>query len=289
LKRLQRCPAIHRTDDDRLIVRMEAYLVRAQFDEGDGFAPQDAAYGGWGFDAAKQLGVSGHMDLAHTRRAMQALRAVVGGNQSECFTRAELFLRVVQRHPSALAVPTRAKRDLHHVQALCFDGGFFFSPIVESANKGRFSETFEGQAAPHFRSYATATCDGVLALLAAGVPPEDERVRRAADWIRKHDDLSYPEGVPTDHPDPWGEAIRYYHYAVRGEAYAALDWPGDWKSRLAAEVARHQAADGSFRNDASPLMKEDDPLLCTALAAIALTHCQIGISANVTGEEAAAR
>jgi hypothetical protein len=130
----------------------------------------------------------------------------------------------------------------------------------------------------YFRSYATATCDGVLALLSAGVPRDDERVVHAIEWLRQHDDLAYPQGVPADHPEPWGEALRFYHYAVRAEAYAALNWPGDWKTRLAAEVARHQAADGSFRNDLSPLMKEDDPLLCTALAAIALTHCQIGIS-----------
>jgi hypothetical protein len=85
--------------------------------------------------------------------------------------------------------------------------------------------------------------------------------------------LTYPQGVPTDHPEPWGEAIRFYHFAVRAEAYDALKWPGDWRTRLSALVARHQAADGSFRNAASPLMKEDDSLLCTALALVALTRC----------------
>jgi hypothetical protein len=125
------------------------------------------------------------------------------------------------------------------------------------------------------------------------VTRSDERVVRAVEWLRSHDDLTYPQGVPTDHPEPWGEAIRFYHYAVRAETYAALNWPGDWKTRLAAEIARHQAADGSFRNDASPLMKEDDPLLCTALATIALTRCQNGTSEELSpragGEDAPAR
>jgi hypothetical protein len=43
---------------------------------------------------------------------------------------------------------------------------------------------------------------------------------------------------------------------------------------LRAEIARHlmplQRQDGSFINDQSPLMKENDPILCTALAVVAL-------------------
>src|SRR4029077_2143054 len=136
------------------------------------------------------------------------------------------------------------------------------SPIVLAANKGR-EEHVDG--ASFFRSYATATCDGVLALLAAGVDRGDERVVRAVEWLQAHGDLNYPEGVPTDHPEPWGEAIRFYHYAARAEVYAALDWPGEWRAELAAIVAKTQAEDGSFRNTVSPLMKEDDPVMCTAL------------------------
>jgi hypothetical protein len=258
LKRMQQFPALRPAENDDLMMRMAEFLTRAQFDEDEGFATTHAAYGGWGFDVAKGPADPGHMDLAHTRRALQALRAVCGHSHQVHFTRSEAFLRVVQRDPHD-----------------SFDGGFYFSPIVKDANKGR--STFDGQVS-HFRSYATATCDGILALLAADVARDDYRVDSAAAWLRQHDDLSYPEGVPTDHPEPWGEAIRYYHYAVRAEAYAALAWPGDWHSHLAAEVARHQADDGSFRNAASPLMKEDDPILCTTLAVVALTHCQTGNS-----------
>ncbi|MEX0612611.1 MAG: hypothetical protein WD229_10880 [Pirellulales bacterium] len=273
LTAVQDDPSLTKENDRELISKLSSYLSMAQFDEAEGFDTTHAAYGGWGFDVAKGRGESGHMDLAHTRRAVQALRCVVPTARSSDFTRAELFLRVVQRDPGALAVPHGSSRYLYSADTVPFDGGFFFSPIVEDANKGRFSATLNGQAAPHFRSYATATCDGVLALLAAGVPRDDERVLRAAEWLRQHDDLTYPQGVPIDHPEPWGEAIRFYHYAVRSEAYAALRWPESWRSELALEVARHQALDGSFRNEASPLMKEDEPLLCTGLATIALTYC----------------
>ena len=49
------------------------------------------------------------MDLAHTRRALDALRShAVTTDQlgRPEFSRAELFLRVVQRHPGALAGPS---------------------------------------------------------------------------------------------------------------------------------------------------------------------------------------
>ncbi len=283
LKRIQSYRHLHGKKNYEFITLMEAYLSRAQFDDNDGFTARDAAYGGWGFDAAQLPGQPGHMDLAHTRRALEALHARAGGFSRDYYRpqsklsvireRAAKFLKLVQKHPDV-------------GQSAPFDGGFYFSPVVLAANKGREEEK---DGAKYFRSYATATCDGVLALLAAGVSRDDERVLRAVEWLKAHDDVTYPQGVPTDHPEPWGEAIRFYHYAVRAEAYAALDWPGNWQALLAAEVARHQAADGSFRNMVSPLMKEDDPLLCTTLAAIALTHCASDISGRRRGEEALER
>ena len=52
---------------------MRQYLVDAQFDESDGFVADAPAYGGWGLQRAVEPGKSGHMDLAHTRRALEAL------------------------------------------------------------------------------------------------------------------------------------------------------------------------------------------------------------------------
>jgi hypothetical protein len=266
-------PKLGQETDQRLAELMYSYLVAAQFTEGNGFATSDAAYGGWGLDAPREPGNPGHMDLAHSRRALAALRAFGPARGHSPFTRGELFLRVVQRHPKALAVPRLSARHGGQATHAPYDGGFFFSPIVEQANKGRTEPAVDGSHAPYFRSYATATCDGVLALLACGISRTDVRVVKAMEWLQAHEDFDYPEGVPRDHPEPWGEAIRFYHYAVRAEAYDALEWPGDWRTKLSAAVAKTQAAEGSFRNGASPLMKEDDPILCTALAIVALARC----------------
>jgi squalene-hopene/tetraprenyl-beta-curcumene cyclase len=257
-------------DADRDVHRMREYLVSAQYDAGEGLKPSDAAFGGWGFQEVLRPGKLGHMDLAHTRYALQALGPYVYAKRTpeHVGDNAEHFLRVVQKHPDAVAQQPAANSKAHHGPTP-FDGGFYFSPVVLTANKGRVEE----EPAPHWRSYATATCDGILALLAAGVPPEEPRVAAAVSWLERHTDVDYPQGVPTEHPEPWGEAIRFYHYSVRAEVYRKLKFPAEQRAKLAAAVVKHQRADGSFVNNVSPLMKEDDPVLCTALAVVALANC----------------
>lgn len=267
---------VGKESDAALSAKMTGYLTRAQFNRDNGFDRSMPAYGGWGFDAPTEPGKAGHMDLAHTRRALLAIEAHCARWVPQSVRRnpkeADMFLRVVQRHPNA--VPAQPHPDGGGKAAPApYDGGFYFSPVVLAANKGGVETDANG--AKYFRSYATATCEGWLALRAARVSRFDERCAKAEEWLRAHDNLDYPEGIPTDGPEPWGEAIRFYHYAVRAEAYEQLNWPGDWQVKLTAAVVKHQATDGRFRNTASPLMKEDDPLVATTLAVVALNYCSL--------------
>jgi len=256
-------------EDGAAIRRMHDHLASEQFTEPKGFDASMLAYGGWGFGGTHPPGRTGHMDLAHTRRVMQSLRAATADD--ELFERAEVFLRLLQKDPAELRDhPVPPETEVAADNRPEFDGGFYFSPIVLAANKGRYEL---GEQSSQWRSYATATCDGVLALLAAGVSPDDERVEAATAWLQCHPRWDYPAGIPVspdEHPEPWGDAVRFYHYAVRAETYRALDWPGNWREDLVDELAPRQRADGSFLNPIFPLMKEDDPLLCTALAVVAL-------------------
>ncbi|MGI8979920.1 MAG: prenyltransferase/squalene oxidase repeat-containing protein [Pirellulaceae bacterium] len=269
-----RCLVLAGDPGDRSrILKMRAYLVRQQFDEAAGFPPSDPAFGAWGFGGQRKPGSSGHVDLAHTRRVLQALResATAGfgdeGDQA-VFQRAQAFLRLTQRHPDEIR-PQPLPPDLKASGFVPFDGGFYFSPVVLAANKGRLAPVEESGSA-YFRSYATTTCDGALALLMAGVTREEPRVQDAAKWLKDHPRLQRPEGIPEDESAPWGDALHFYHLAARGELYAALNWPGDWRTVLRGLVSAEQQVDGSFRNSLSSLMKEDDPILATTLAAIAL-------------------
>jgi hypothetical protein len=239
--------------DMTLVERMTRYLVGQQYCEATGFEPEHVCYGGWGFGGSRPVGDSpGHMDIGHTRHVLEGLRAA-GHQDPATYARAEKFLHRLQ------------KRDTPG-----FDGGFYFSPVVLAANKGG-EETIDGKS--YFRSYATATCDGILSLLSCGAKPDDQRVAAAVEWLKKHPRLDYPEGVLDGTDTNWATSIRFYHFAARAECYAALDWPGDWRRVLREILAKLQRPDGSFVNREGFLMKEDDPILCTALAVLALAKC----------------
>lgn len=255
----------------RELQRMQGFLLAAQYRDENGFEPRHVAYGGWGFNAPVGKGIVGHMDIAHTRKALAALADYPVDSKLDALReRAKLFLLLMQKDPSATAAQPHAVELAEGNATSVFDGGFYFSPVALSANKAPYDETTHS-----WPSYASATCDGILALLAAGVPDDDPRMIAAVDWLRKHPDVDFPQGVPADHPEPWGDAIRFYHYAVRAEVYHKLSFPAADKKRLAAAVLKHQLSDGSFSNSHSPLMKEDDPLVCTSLAMIALAHCDV--------------
>jgi len=248
------------------IVRLQSFLIAAQYREANGFTETDVAYGGWGFNAPVRSGVVGHMDLAHTRKALAALGTWQDPAElREINDRTVKFLLLMQKHTDAVALqPHPVEVDDAEIRSP-FDGGFYFSPVALSANKAPYD-----QQNHCWRSYATATCDGILALLAAGISEDDPRMQAAIEWLKQHSVVDYPQGVPTDHPEPWGDAIRFYHYTVRAEVYRRLNFPIPDRANLAAAVIAHQRPDGSFVNTMSPLMKEDDPVLCTALAVMAL-------------------
>ena len=250
------------------IRQMQDFLVAAQYQEANGFSDRDVPYGGWGFNAPVRPGIVGHMDLAHTRKALVALQPLRSEPEfQEIFERAHSFLLLMQKHENAAASQPHPVEIVRPLSKSSFDGGFYFSPVALSANKAFYDEQNHC-----WRSYATATCDGILALLASGISNDDPRMVAAVDWLCRHSDVDYPQGVPADHPEPWGDAIRFYHYSVRAEVYQRLGFPVEEKARLAAAVMKHQRPDGSFVNTLSPLMKEDDPLVCTSLAVIALVN-----------------
>jgi hypothetical protein len=279
--------AVHRHTSDRTrdvndsatdglvrdIHQMRRFLLGEQFRESRGFTPNDLAYGGWGFGGKQPPGQTGHMDLAHTRWTLQSLAGSSTETQ-EHRAPAQTFLRLLQKHPSearSQPIPGASVSGEHSSGRPPFDGGFYFSPIVIGANKGRIERA--GDKA-HFRSYATATCDGLLALLAAGVKRSDDRARAARRWLVTHSSWEYPAGIPREYPEPWGDAVYFYHQAVRAEVYRRLRIGGDWPRQLIVRLRNHVRDDGSIANRRSPLMKEDDPILCTTLALMAATEAK---------------
>ncbi|MBI3857783.1 MAG: terpene cyclase/mutase family protein [Planctomycetes bacterium] len=133
------------------------------------------------------------------------------------------------------------------------DGGYMFSPVVLDANKAGVG-----------KSYGTATADAVLALLA---------LKKSADaplgWLIAHHRV---DGVPgfDESTAKWKEGMLHYYLAASAQAFQqAGRGPAEWQQEMIRSLAARQREDGSFKN-ASFLMKEDDPLIATTFALLAL-------------------
>lgn len=241
--------------DKSMVDRMQSYLLTQQFVEQRGIATTHAAYGGWGFGEVLAAGQVGHVDLSHTRRVLQALTASAGAYNREAA--ADFLSRLQNRHW------------LTETEGSYYDGGFHYAPAVFLANKGAVSR-IDSEAV--FHSYATATCDGLLALHALNVGHEAPAVQDALAWLEKYDSLSFPDGIPRDTPAAWDRVMFFYHLAVRAEVYAVFGWPAGKRMEMYSLLAARVREDGSYMNPMGAPNKENDPLLATTLALTALHH-----------------
>lgn len=246
--------------DSLIVEKLKDYLINQQFTEGRGITQDHPAYGGWGFgENALQPGVVGHVDISHTRRVLQALSLLLP-EEHQVFHKARIYLSRVQNfNPS-----------IDENEKPYLDGGFFTSIVTPETNKSnRVNDD-----STRWESYATATADGLLALLYSGLDTTDQRVQAAADWLLDHRIMDYPEGIPHDDPGQWHKVMKYYHLCVRAEAHKALNKAGDLERSVLEILLAKQNPDGSFINPYGGPNKEDDPLLATALAIIALNSLQ---------------
>jgi hypothetical protein len=134
------------------------------------------------------------------------------------------------------------------------DGGFFFSTVVVDANKA-------GQdAGARYRSYGTATADGILALMALGDPPASARVQSAQRWLTAHDRPDGAPGFTGEAYRRWTPGLRFYYAATSAEAFESVQ--ARPSAALIASLESSQRGDGSWRNPET-LVKEDDPLIAT--------------------------
>jgi hypothetical protein len=229
------------------IAPMIAYLRLQQFTEQNGWHPQDPAYGAWGMGGERRTPPdTGHVDLSMTRYVLDALRSAGVTDSDAAYTSARVFVERCQNFD-----PQRPGDA---------DGGFFFSTTEFDTNKA-------GQDRDHFRSYGTTTADGVLALLATGHPPTDQRVAAAMGWLRAHHhDMAVP-GFVGEAYQRWPRGLAFYYSAASARVFQALKVEAG--NGVEEGLRRTQRDDGSWVN-AENLVKEDDPLIATPFAVRAL-------------------
>ncbi|MDQ6700613.1 MAG: terpene cyclase/mutase family protein, partial [Acidobacteriota bacterium] len=211
------------------------YLRGQQFTEQNGWPRDHGVYGAWGMGGQRRTPPDiGHVDLSMTRHVLQALAAAGVPKTDPAFSKALVYIGRLQNA----------------------DGGFIFSTVEPDTNKA-------GQEGNGFRSYGTATADGILSLAAIGVPVANDRVQRAGHWLIARHQRSGASGFTGEAYRRWTGGLRYYYAGASSEAFRLLH------ERVDYDLTDLQRADGSWSNPEN-LVKEDDPLIATAFAIRAL-------------------
>lgn len=150
------------------------------------------------------------------------------------------------------------------------DGGFFFALKDPARNKAGAAGT-DSNGRPRFRSYGSATCDGLVALFAIGTPGDEENIITALGWLgERSSDFVHPGDWPADRADS-GRALLYYYAQSLAQVArrAQMPWTRPARRALESGLAAQQKPDGSWANS-DPESCEDDPLIATAFALQAL-------------------
>jgi squalene-hopene/tetraprenyl-beta-curcumene cyclase len=251
-----------------------AYLKEFQLTERLGWQRDDAAFGGWGYSVQPphrpaQDRPPFDADLSSTLFAVGALRLSGLGPDERPIQDALRFVERCQNFAEG------AERDPNYD-----DGGFFFTPTNAAQNKAGVAGT-GSRGVIRYHSYGTATADGLRALLRCGLPPEHPRVVAARAWLERRFATETNPGVfepalAADRDAAWHYWCWSASHALRVLGVSTIEQDRAhvaWAAPLAEALLARQRADGSWVNPFS-FMKEDDPLIATALAAAALANCR---------------
>jgi squalene-hopene/tetraprenyl-beta-curcumene cyclase len=145
-------------------------------------------------------------------------------------------------------------------------GGFVYFPENSMAGQATLPD---GKVA--YRSYGSASYNGLLSLTYAQVDVRDPRVKAVLDWLNRNYSLEENPGM--------GQAglFYYYHMMAKGLSLAGVDTLTlkdgkklKWRPALAKRLLDLQASDGSWVNQQNGRFWERDPHLVTAHAILTL-------------------
>lgn len=237
-----------RPQDQTTRMALIARLVDAQFDAGEGFTPDDAAFGGFGLGGRPQpkpLGTA-LLSVSVTGSVLGALQRAGVAADAAVFQRALVFLRRCQ-DPD--------------------DGGFCFAPEGFLPSKAGMQRDAAGAERP--RSYGTMTADGLQALLACGLGDDAPEVTAARRWLALHREIAVVPGMNMGMAVEFEPGLRLYWLQAFARTAGRLRRDDDWRTTVLTTLLPRQRADGAFIGW-SDRMKEDDPLVGTCLGLLCL-------------------
>jgi len=234
------------------------FLKKLQWDEEEGKKAEDDFYGGAGYDSKSRP------DLSNTQMFLDALKAAGVPGDDPAVKKALVFVSRCQNLKSEFNDrPWAGKIN---------DGSFIYS-----AAGGGQTKTSDDPNAP-LTGYGSMTYAGVKSMIYAGVGKDDERFKKALEWISKNYTVDANPGMPKE----LAQRGLYYYYHTMAKTLDVLGQPEftdaagvkhDWKADIVAALAKRQKPDGSWVND-NPRWLEGDPNLDTGYALMALAHCR---------------
>lgn len=222
-------------------------LRELHFGSTQGWTPKQSAFGGWGY--APQPPTLDAPFAPFQQPNLAATVLAVDGLRSAGVPTSDLVLR------ECLTFIKRCQNLRNHPGIECGtfdDGGFFQMAEDPSRNKAGVAGT-DQLGRRRLRSYTSATADGLRGLLRCGMPPTATRVEAARRWLARHADCH-------DVPD-----LRYFSALTMASTTGTL--PED----SIAALIQLQSTHGFWRNAAGE-MREDDPLVATAMMVLALAR-----------------
>ncbi len=243
---------------DKEIKGAEAFVKGLQWDDGEGKAKADPAFGGAGY------GKKGRPDLSNTQFMIEALRSIGASEHDPAIEKALVFVSRTQN----LVGPENTAPFAEQNKNPDDKGGFYYTPAAGG----------ESQAGTNpdggLRSYGSMTYAGLKSMIFAGLTKDDYRVKAALAWLGKHYTFKENPGM--------GQAGLFYYFHTAAKSLDVLgeetftDAAGkahSWRAELSDEILAKQKADGSWVNENTRWM-EDNPNLVTSYALLALAYCQ---------------
>jgi squalene-hopene/tetraprenyl-beta-curcumene cyclase len=244
---------------EKIIGDAVKFLKQLQWDEGEGINPKNDFYGGAGYDSKSRP------DLSNTQFFLDALKAAGVPDDDPALKKALAFVSRCQN--------LKGEGNDQPWAGKINDGSFIYTAATGGVTKVIDKPGPDG-ALP---GYGSMTYAGIKSLIYCGVSKDDERVKKAFEWIRHNYSVDGNPGMPGPRKE-WG-LYYYYHTMAKCLDVLGIDYVVDaknqkhnWRADILGALAKRQQPNGSWTNNSHWM--EADPNLVTGYALMALSYCR---------------
>ncbi len=260
------------SSNDEIIRSARKFLINQQSDFDARGQTDNVFDGGIGYG-----GTYAHSDLSNTHLALEALHyskqylSDTAGGAGEFDLDWGAAIEFVEKcQNSEKTVKMLGKEYALNKKDL---GGFVYFPGDTKAGE---EVTSDGKIA--LRSYGSMGYAGMLSFIYADMDKQDPRMKAALTWLQQNFSIDENPGLKA-------QGLYYYYHTM---AKALTLYGADtltladgskikWREKLALKLFDDQQRDGSWVNQGSSRWWEDDPVLVTAYAVLALEHIHRGL------------